>query len=187
MSPLTMALDVTIIALLIPTIVYAVILNRRLTALRSNREDLGKLITAFNEATSRVELGIPRLRKASEEVGLALDEHRARAQELRDDLAFMVERADSMADRLETAVREARGELKDFSGAAMPGVEAAAARATKTAAKPTVAAMGDMPPPARARSPLDVVALDGGAGIDDHERSQAEQELLRALQAAGAR
>lgn len=105
---ISLILDVVVVALLVPTIVFAVILNSRLSALRKNREELGRLIAAFNEATLRAESGIPRLRKASEEAAKTLQERVERAQLLRDDLAFMVERAGQAADRLEGAVRTAR-------------------------------------------------------------------------------
>ncbi|WP_019646481.1 DUF6468 domain-containing protein [Novispirillum itersonii] len=116
----SLILDVVVVALLVPTIVFAVILNSRLSALRKNREELGRLIAAFNEATLRAESGIPRLRKASEEASKALQERVERAQLLRDDLAFMVERAGQAADRLEGAVRNARDHAPAPAGATPP-------------------------------------------------------------------
>jgi hypothetical protein len=103
-----MILDVLVVLLLVPTIIFAVILNGRLSALRKNREELGRLIAAFNDATVRAEAGIPRLKRTSEEASKALQEKVEKAQMLRDDLAFMIERADQMASRLETAVRDAQ-------------------------------------------------------------------------------
>jgi hypothetical protein len=89
-----MILDVLVVLLLVPTIIFAVILNGRLSALRKNREELGRLIAAFNDATVRAEAGIPRLKRTSEEASKALQEKVEKAQMLRDDLAFMIERAD---------------------------------------------------------------------------------------------
>ena len=43
-------LNVIVICLLVPTIIFAVILNKRLEVLRSSRADLGRLIEAFNDA-----------------------------------------------------------------------------------------------------------------------------------------
>lgn len=126
---ISLILDVVVVALLVPTIVFAVILNSRLSALRKNREELGRLIAAFNEATLRAESGIPRLRKASEEASKALQERVERAQLLRDDLAFMVERAGQAADRLEGAVRTARDNGPVSAGAA-PSVATAPPAAT---------------------------------------------------------
>ena len=63
---LTLALDIVMALLLVATIVFAAILNTRLNALRRNKDQLGRLIGNFNEATLRAESGIPKLRKAAE-------------------------------------------------------------------------------------------------------------------------
>jgi hypothetical protein len=103
-------LDLVVIALLVPTIIYAVILNRRLMALRRSREELSKVVNSFNEATMRAEAGIPKLKKATTEANHTLKDRVEKAQTLRDDLAFMIERAEELAARLEGAVRVARAE-----------------------------------------------------------------------------
>lgn len=103
-----MILDVLVVLLLVPTIIFAVILNGRLSAMRKSREELGRSISVFNDATVRAEAGITRLKRTSEESTKALQEKVEKAQMLRDDLAFMIERADQMASRLENAVREAQ-------------------------------------------------------------------------------
>lgn len=105
-----MILDLVVVVLLVPTIIFAVILNNRLSILRRNREELARLIAAFNEATVRAESGIPRLKKTSEDASRSLQEKVERAQVLRDDLAFLIERAEGMAGRLESVVRDARVE-----------------------------------------------------------------------------
>ena len=103
-------LDIVVILLLVPTIVYAIILNKRLTALRRSREELSKVVNSFNEATMRAEAGIPKLKKATTEANHTLKDRVEKAQTLRDDLAFMIERAEELAGRLEGAVRAARNE-----------------------------------------------------------------------------
>ena len=89
-------LDIVVILLLVPTIVYAIILNKRLTALRRSREELSKVVNSFNEATMRAEAGIPKLKKATTEADRTLKDRVEKAQTLRDDLAFMVERAEEL-------------------------------------------------------------------------------------------
>jgi hypothetical protein len=162
MSP-NVLLDVVIVLLLVPTIVYAVMLNRKLETLRRNREDLAKMIGAFQEATAR-----------------AME----KAQTLRDDLAFMTERADSMANRLEAQLREARG-------AARPGPAAEAAvdlpeplgmdkvREIGESAR----VVGGIAPGPTLLSAL--LAEDaGGPEVRDDDRSEAERQLLRAIRAS---
>lgn len=183
MSP-TVLLDVVIVALLVPTIVYAVILNRRLDVLRRNRDELGRMIVAFNEATVRAEAGIPKMKRAVEEVGETLRESMEKAQGLRDDLAFMTERADSMANRLEGLLRESRGSLKGtgagetFTAADLPeplGMDKV--RETGEAAR---AAGGIAPGPTL----LSALLSEDDFGGRDEERSVAERQLLRAIQAS---
>ena len=123
-----MILDIVVILLLVPTIFYAVILNRRLTVLRRSRDELSKVVNSFNEATMRAEAGIPKLKKATTEANHTLKDRVEKAQTLRDDLAFMIERAEELAGRLEGAVRAARNEGAVTHGpAAAPGSYPAAA------------------------------------------------------------
>lgn len=171
-------LDLLVSVLLVATIGYAVMLNQRLTQLRKNRDDLAKIIVSFNEATVRAETAIPKLRKAAEDAGQSLQERVEKAQSLRDDLAFMIERADTMANRLENAVRSARTEAR-------PG--AAPAPSAKESTRDSARESGRMaPPPERAASQSSraatVAAAAAAADMDVDDRSEAERELLRALQ-----
>ena len=163
-----MILDLMVAALLLVTIIYAWILNQRLSQLRRNRDDLAKVVSSFNEATARAEAGIPKMRKAADESGAALQERVEKAQSLRDDLAFMIERADAMADRLEQAVRVSREEIRTQQSPAA------------TAARPAPVRMAPVAPNPPPVTPAAAPAID--PDLDD-ERSEAERELLRALQA----
>jgi len=125
--PLDTIMDLAIILLLVPTIVYAVILNRRLSALRNSRDELAKVVGSFNEATMRAEAGIPKLKKATLEANNALQERVVKAHSLRDDLAFMIERAEEMADKLDGSVK---------SGRAMDAAQQAAPAIASTPVRP---------------------------------------------------
>ena len=140
-------LDVVVILLLLPTIVYAVVLNRKLSALRKSREELSKVVNSFNEATMRAEAGIPKLKKATTEANQTLKDRVDKAQTLRDDLAFMIERAEELAARLEGAVRAARVE---GTPAPAPNTYAAAAPAPVNA---VARVMAETPAPARNFAP----------------------------------
>lgn len=142
-------LNLVVIALLIPTIAYAVILNRRLSALRKSRDELAKVVANFNDATLRAEAGIPKLKKATNEASMALKDRVEKAQSLRDDLAFMIERAEEMAVKLESGVRVARSEAS-FGSAAQP----AAAPATPILAGGLRAPLGEVPSPRVATAPV---------------------------------
>lgn len=215
-------LDIVVILLLIPTIVYAVILNRRLTALRKSRDELSKVVNSFNEATMRAEAGIPKLKKATSEANLSLKDRVEKAQTLRDDLAFMIERAEELAGRLEGAVRVARSEgvaahVAPAQPVTAPGARATYADAPARSAAPaagtlahTVAgfeetaadlrsALGAARAEARVAGPATAAAgfprpkrtlerqFERAAPTEqsvEEERSEAERELLKALQSA---
>jgi hypothetical protein len=221
-------LDIVVILLLIPTIIYAITLNRRLTALRKSRDELSKVVNSFNEATMRAEAGIPKLKKATTEANGLLKDRVEKAQTLRDDLAFMIERAEELASRLESGVRAARTEGAVSHAAPVQAVTAPGTRATyadvpmrdRAPAAGTLAhtvagfeetasdlravlgtAMGAARAEAKVAGPATAAA---GAGFArpkrtlerqferaaqpeqnvDEERSEAERELLKALQSA---
>lgn len=98
-------INIVVICLLVPTIIFAVILNKRLEVLRNSRADLGRLIEAFNDATTRAESGIPKLKQAADSAGSLLREQIQKAQSLRDDMAYMIERADAMTQRMEKSLK----------------------------------------------------------------------------------
>jgi biopolymer transport protein ExbB/TolQ len=108
-------LDIVVIILLATSIISMIVINRRLNQLRENRDELPRLLIAFNDATARAEAGIPKLRRAIEDAQTQLQEKVDKAQILRDDLAFMIERADKIANQLEGAVRQARDDIKQAS------------------------------------------------------------------------
>ena len=179
-------LDLVIALLLVATIGYAITLNNRLTALRRNRDQMAKIIASFNEATVRAESSIPKLRRAADEAGNGLQERVEKAQSLRDDLAFMIERADTMANRLETAVRSARTEARNPQApvtASPPRSQwsGSGPQAAPAAAAPIAPAVG--PVFGRAAQQATMAAVGAASEEDDvDERSEAERELLRALQ-----
>ena len=101
MTSLELIIDLLIIALLIPTIIYAYSLNKSLNLLRQNQKSLAQLVSALNEATFKAENSIPKLKSATEHSSEGLKEVVDSDKELKNDLLFINERADSLADRLE--------------------------------------------------------------------------------------
>ena len=174
-------LDLVVIALLVPTIIYAIVLNRRLATLRKSRDELSKVVTNFNDATLRAEAGIPKLKKATTEANLALKDRVEKAQTLRDDLAFMIERAEELATRLEGAVRAARNET-------LPGYPAAAtAPAPATVLRGGLAqAAGASAPESTAASRMAPASVAAAAPSNAVPFGEAAAELRSALNAARA-
>ena len=108
MNNLEFIVDIVIIALLVPTIIYAYNLNKSLNMLRQNQKSLAQLISALNEATFKAENSIPKLKSVTEHSSEGLKEVVDNAKELKNDLLFINERADSLADRLENVISSSR-------------------------------------------------------------------------------
>jgi hypothetical protein len=105
---LALAGDLIVAVLLLVTIVYSTVLNRRLAALRGDKDELHALVEGLAKTTASAVAGIAALKAAAETVGRELEAGRAKAQALRDDLAYLVERGNSAADRLEGGIRAQR-------------------------------------------------------------------------------
>ena len=99
-----LVLDILVAGLLVVTISYAVMLNRRLRVMRQDKTDLEKLATRFADSTVRAEESIARLRHTADELKGQIE----KANSIRDDLAFLIDRGGSTADRLEADIRDAR-------------------------------------------------------------------------------
>ncbi|MFC7476868.1 DUF6468 domain-containing protein [Dankookia sp. GCM10030260] len=102
------ALQCLVILLLVAALPLVLRLERTLAAVRRDRAVLDGSAGNLTEATRLAEAASIRLRAAAEGGGRQLAEKLAAAEPLRDDLRYLVERAETIADRLEVAVRNAR-------------------------------------------------------------------------------
>ena len=152
MHSLEFIINIVIIALLIPTIIYAYRLNKNLTILRQNQSSLSKLIQSLNEATFKAENSIPKLKSATQSTSGELKEVDS-AKTLKDDLTFINERADNLADRLENVIHNGR-KIKETAAPAA-AVETPRAQTTDRETEELISSA----------------------------RSEAEMELLKALRA----
>lgn len=189
-------LDLLIAALLVITISYAVVLNRKLSLVRRDKTSLERLANSFTQATGRAEESIGKLKQTAE----SLRERMEKAQALRDDLVFLVERGTGAADRLEDLVRETRGASPGYAGESparnpLGSAGESSDKAPVAKRQPPVA----MVPPARpltaqgsageslARAPLSKSPAPQSQPVQAHPksaRSEAERQLLRAIRAA---
>jgi hypothetical protein len=106
-------LQIVLIVLLGATLFQAVKLERALGVLKRDRASLEGLVMHFNASTHQAENGIERLRTAVDGAGREIENQILKSVALKDDLAFMTERGDRLADRLDTLVRTARPLTKD--------------------------------------------------------------------------
>lgn len=132
------ALDLVLIGLLAATLFHALRLERALGVLKRDRSALEALVAGFNASTRQAEHGIERLHAAADGAGRQVAKQMDAAAALRDDLQFLLERGEALANRLDGAVRTARARAADLPQA-------------------------------------------DGVAEEPRVRSQAEQDLLRAL------
>ena len=114
-------LDGLVALLLIVTLFYCFVLNRRLGDLRSGQDGMRDLIKALNEATDRAQASITQLKGAGESVAAHLQGDVAKARSLADELSLMVETGNNIADRLSGTASKAttagEAQLKELSAA----------------------------------------------------------------------
>jgi hypothetical protein len=104
MSALEWAVQGVLLVLLLAALPFALRLERGLSALRQDRAALSEGASGFDAATRDANLALSGLRAALETQA----RQNAAGEVLRDDLRFMMERAESLADRLELLVRQGR-------------------------------------------------------------------------------
>ncbi len=164
--PLSLIVDISVAFLLVVTIAYAIVLNKRLVMLRRDKAVLEKLAETFSKSTLRAEESIAHLKTTAE----SIQEHVDRAQSLRDDLAFLIDRGGKAADQLEDVVREARKKVGPI------GRPASNTAGTPVAQKTAIQAQAAARDPAPSATDKSTSSADG--------RSEAERELLKALESA---
>jgi hypothetical protein len=103
------ALDILVAGLLVATIAYAIILNRRLGQLHGGREQLERVINDFYQATTRAELGATALKEAAGQSDTEVLEQLESLTNLRNELDFLVTRAETQSARLEEIIGQSRG------------------------------------------------------------------------------
>ena len=171
----SLALDILLAVLLVATIGYAMVLNRKLGNLRRHKEELEGLAATFAQSTALANESIARLKNST--AGLQADT--AKAAGLKDDLKFLIDRGTSTADRLEAAVRESRGE-SEATGRVAPGKPQNPVETLDEA----VARAGTNTHMDNRDKNADAVKSEFSSEsgeIDNDARSQAERELIEAL------
>jgi hypothetical protein len=148
-------LDVILILVVGAGVVQAIRLIAQLRDLRASRAEMDRFVRDFNAAVMRAEAGIKGLRAAARESGDDLEKLVEKAVMVRDELNFIVESADGVAERLSVAAsgvlhaeRATQPKMQDEKPAPVP--------------QPVPVARAEVPP---AHAPA----------------SRAEKELMQAL------
>lgn len=151
-------IEILLVVMLALTLFHALRLERALGVLRRDRTALEALVSGFDASSRAAEQGIARLREAADGAGRQVARQTELARALKDDLQFLAERGERLADRLEPLVRGGRAPV------ASPTSQGHARELTRA--------------PVFAGHDEDVGELPARV------RSQAERDLLKALRLA---
>jgi hypothetical protein len=113
MSDMEWTVEIVVIVLLGATLFQAVKLERALGVLKRDRASLESLVVHFNASTHQAESGIQRLHSAVDGAGRQIEQQVTKAVSLNDDLMFLIERGERLADRLDALIRMARPLAQD--------------------------------------------------------------------------
>ena len=97
--------EIFLTILLCVAIVYGFILNRKLIELKKGQQGLEKLAHNFAQSTGKAEASVTQLKVATSSASKFLDEASTKAVSIREDLMFLIDRGDKLADNLESAIR----------------------------------------------------------------------------------
>jgi hypothetical protein len=185
---LTMMVEILVAVLLLITLGISLVLNRRLGNLRANQDEMRRLIGDFDKALAKARHGMTELKSASASADTAHEERMKQARTLRDELGFMIETADRLADRLAGEASGNRAARQERAPGERPAAErgglervlerAAAERPATPAARPQ-APVTPFPPKKPAIPPV-----GNARDFKIEPRSEAERELLMALRQA---
>jgi len=162
---LNLVFDAVVAVLLVATIVYAAILNRKLSALRGLKAEMETLVTRLAQSTRVAEDGLSHLRGAAERSGETMQRTAETARGVADELSFLIERGNSLARRLDGAPPS------PAANASAPPAAAPVAEPASSAQPATRPATGNR----RAKAP-------SGAQAAEPAPSPQEAALLKALQ-----
>ncbi|HEY3847022.1 MAG TPA: DUF6468 domain-containing protein [Acetobacteraceae bacterium] len=101
-------LEAVLVLLLAATLFHALRLERALGVLKRDRAVLEDLVTSFNASTRQAEAGIEQLRVAADGAGRQMARQIDTVTRLKDDLVFLLDRGEHLADRLDSLVRAGR-------------------------------------------------------------------------------
>lgn len=182
---MTIAIELSLIVLLVMAIGYGFVLNRKITALRRDQKDLEKLAMSFSKATQRAEQGVAQLRAATQGSVTELQGIMTRAESMRRDLEFLIDRGTGTADKLERSVRTAergggtaeRGEKIEVRGGKIATLAALAEeRIDRRAANERASNE-------RSGASEPILGVATRRDVNPSEKADAERQLLKALRA----
>jgi hypothetical protein len=116
-------LNIVIVGLLGATVVYCWILNKRIKILQDSKGELAQLLHHFDESTRRASDSIIALQTASKKIGENIQHRIDKANFLLDDLAFMIEKGNKLANQMEASFAVNRARSKVIAEQTSPAAE----------------------------------------------------------------
>jgi hypothetical protein len=168
---LNIILDVVVAGLLLTTIAYAMLLSRRLGALRNDKQELEALVASLDGSSQRAEAGIAALKEAAERIGQQLQQRVDQGKALQGDLSYMIDLGGGLADRLEGTIRARRDD-----GRAAPDLPEAPPRRQAMNERPAERATGERVTGERATGERAIVERALGAARDTMRGHAVAQE-----------
>lgn len=101
------------------TVFYTMLVNRKLQGLQKGREDLQTFVESFGESLAQAERSVKELKQTGQSIFDVIQKESEAATRLRDDLVFLTDRGERIADELEKAIGSTRELLKKSANAAL--------------------------------------------------------------------
>jgi hypothetical protein len=108
MSATQWVLELVLTLLLGATLFYALRLERTIRILQSDRIGLGDVLFSIRTALDDAERGIQSLQHMADHTGRALTQEIESAVQAQEDLRFLLERLESVANKVETTIKTGR-------------------------------------------------------------------------------
>jgi hypothetical protein len=192
---LSLIMDGVVALLLATTIYYCWRLNRFISIIREGKEELSLAVRDFNDAIVKAEASVEEFKQNSRQVIERLQVKIEKAEFMADDLAYLMEKANKSADRLQQSIHPA-----SHAPAVNPAKTAPARTGERTMENPARATVATKPmantkaavgqksgleslartetPPTH---PLKKPSADASSSSTGKPKSKAELELMQAL------
>jgi hypothetical protein len=108
---ISLGIEVLLSALLVATLIYCVLLERRLSALRSGQDGLKDTISELNTAIGAAGASMRALKASASTVSEQLEQGISRGRGIADELALLTSSGDRIASRIEQSAPKAAAPL----------------------------------------------------------------------------
>jgi phage shock protein A len=111
MMSISLAIELMLSALLVATLIYCVLLERRLSALRSGQDGLKDTIAELNTAIGNAGASMRALKASASSVSEQLETGISRGRSIADELSLLTSSGDRIASRIEQSAPKATAPL----------------------------------------------------------------------------